>query len=212
MDDLHSPIRHLAANRHSPEARALYDTLARYVQKRVRHLARSSVADLFTDSELDELVGDVLLQLMTGSLAAFRGDTVPELIAYVRTITDRRCWRVARKRIQERDMLREAETHARRDLAARPWSSRDVQPDQVIEFVPDTPLSDKDADYLAGLLRAGSKAAYARQHNLSRAAVTQRVKRIQSRIAAMAPGEQMAVDVWLRREAREALHDEAEAG
>jgi DNA-directed RNA polymerase specialized sigma24 family protein len=199
MSEFHSQIRQLTADRHSPEARALYATLAGYVERRVAGVARYAAPDLLGACEREEIVADVLFQLVAGSLAQFRGDTIGELTAFVRTITDRSLWRRIRRKVREKRALDEQ----RPDVEA--WSSPSLRPDDLVHMVPDLPLPAEDEAYLRALIEAGSKAELARQRNLSRAAVTQRVQRIRSRIDRLEPQQQLAVDAWLHQAAREAL-------
>lgn len=204
MSALREQIRQLTADRQSPEARALYGTLAKYVERRVRNVTRHAASDLLTAAHTEEVVADVLLQLVTGALLQFRGNSIGELLSFVRTVSDRRLWRVIKRRIQDKRMLAQLEPA---DAAHREASLR---PDKLVHMVPDLPLSDADETYLRQLLEAGSKAELARRQSLSRAAVTQRVQRIQKRIANLQPQQQLAVDAWLRQAAREAL--EAQVG
>jgi hypothetical protein len=192
----------LLSNRHSPEARQLYIMLARYIDKRVGRTSRVRYSDVLTQADRDEIVGDVVLQLMSGALARLRGDTIGELLAFVRIICDRIVGHAARKRIRERDTL---VGKAREEIAS--WTAASPQPDQVIHFVPDTPLSEQDADYLKTLLVVGSQAALARTHGVSRAAVTQRLHRIRDRIAAMDPKGQDATRAWVQAMAAHAARD-----
>jgi hypothetical protein len=201
MSDLQDQIRRLTANRHSAEARALFLTLIKYVDHRTKAVARNTCSDVMMPSDLEDVVSDVMLQLMSGTLAQFRGQTLPELFAFVRTISDRRLWRVARQRLRERKTI-EA-------MGFEVTTQRTKAPDENVVIVPDVPLSAQDEEYLQALLRAGSKANFARQSSLSRAAVTQRVQRIRTRIAALAPQQRMAVDAWLHHTAREVLEEEA---
>lgn len=210
MSELRAQIRQLTADRRSPEARALFATLARYVERRTRHVVRHAASDLVSASEVEEVVADVLLQLVTGALLQFRGTTLGELTAFVRTVTDRRLWRVIKRKVKEKRMLEAVEPEQAHAMSR----SALTRPDQLVRIVPDLPLSDKDEEYLRALLEAGSKAELARRRSLSRAAVTQRVQRIRKRIDALQPQQRMAVDAWLQQAAREALdlYEEAEAG
>lgn len=198
MADLRDQIRQLTADRRSPEARALYATLAKYVERRTWRVVRHAASDLLPPSEVEEVVADVLLQLVTGALLQFRGETIGELMAFVRTVTDRRLWRVIKKRVKDKRMI---EALQPRD------SSREatLRPDELVCIVPDPPLSQEDEAYLTALLQAGSKAELARKRSLSRAAVTQRVQRIQKRIQKLDPGDRMAVQTWLEHTARQVL-------
>jgi DNA-directed RNA polymerase specialized sigma24 family protein len=201
MPHLHQQIQGLTADRQSPEARALYGTIARYVERRVFNVVRYSASDLFSSNECEEVVGDVMLQLMTGALVQFRGSTIGELMAYIRTVTDRRIWRLTRRRVREKHFMQSME--ARDEL-----NTESPRPDSFVREVPDVALSDKDEAYLRDLLRAGSKAEYARRMSLSRAAVTQRVQRILRRISALQPQQRMAVDAWLQHAARQAIEED----
>ena len=199
MSELQSQVRLLTADRQSPEARALYATLARYVDRRVHGVVRHAASDLLSNSEVEEVVADVLFQLVTGSLLQFRGEVLGELMAFVRTVTDRRLWRSIKRKIREKRYLEQMDSEDLRIREAR------LQPDQLVLIVPDLPLPEEDESYLRALLEAGSKAELARQRSLSRAAVTQRVQRIRRRIEALQPGQQLAVDAWLQQAAREVL-------
>jgi len=204
MDNLNQHIRSLTADRHSPEARALYMALLKYIQGRVKNVTRNRASGMFSVAEKEDIVADVLLQLMTGSLVQFRGETIPELYAYVRTITDRRIWRVMGRRIKERDLLR------RSQIVAEVFQNRSQEgPDKGVEMDPEVPLSEEDEGYLTALLRAGSKAEFARQNTLSRAAVTQRVKRIMKRIESLTVADQLAVEVWLNKTARQVVGEQS---
>lgn len=207
MSEIRDQIRQLALDRHSAESKALFITLIKYVESRVKTVARNTASDLLAGSELEEIVSDVMLQLMSGSLAQFRGGTLPELLAYVRTVTDRRLWRVGRRKIKERKALELLDAEV-----SRAWSRTIAPPDEQVVIIPETPLSEQDQVYLRDLLHAGSKAAYARENSLSRAAVTQRVQRIRKRIDALDAMEQMAVDAWLRHTARNVLSEQVADG
>jgi DNA-directed RNA polymerase specialized sigma24 family protein len=197
-------LEQLLSDRRSPEARQLYMTLARYIDKRVQRTARHRYPDVLGTIDIEEIVGDVVLQLMSGALARFRGHTIGELLAFVRMICDRTVGHTARRRIRERDTL----AGEARDVVAA-WTSSSPQPDQVIRLVPDTPLTDADADYLQTLLDVGSQAALARHHGVSRAAVTQRLHRIRDRIAAMSPDAQQSTRAWVEAVALKTAHQKA---
>lgn len=194
-------LEQLLANRRSPEARQLYLMLAQYIDRRVRRTTRYRYADVLSDADQEEVVGEVVLQLMSGALARFRGHTIGELLAFVRMICDRSVGHTARRRIRERDTLA---GEARDEVMA--WTASSPQPDQVIRLVPDTPLSEADAEYLEKLLQVGSQAALARAHGVSRAAVTQRLHRIRDRIAAMSPQAQQSTKAWVQVMAMRAAH------
>jgi hypothetical protein len=194
-------LRALLADRHGPEAKALFLTLSRYVEGRVRWFGRARGSDLFGEPDLEEIVGDVMYQLMAGSLAHFRGESLPELLGFVRTVTDRCLWRHARKRIDEKRALEtDAVTEMLRDRHSAPRRA-----DELVLLLPESPIDPKDEAYLEALFAAGSKAAYARDAGVSRAAVTKRVDRIKARIEAMEAPQKEAAEAWLEQAARRAV-------
>ncbi|MCA9567322.1 MAG: sigma-70 family RNA polymerase sigma factor [Myxococcales bacterium] len=190
-------LARVTANRHSPEAAALYKVLFDYSSQRVHRIAHRS---RLSTTEQEEVVGDVLLMLMKGSLASFRGGSLPELLGFVRTITDRACWRVVRRRQKEREALEEADID---DMRA--WTAAPPEPADAMDLEVESPLEEKDQEYLLQLLRAGTKAELARQTGVSRAAVTQRVRRILTRVESLDTGQRYAHEVWLERQARVAV-------
>ena len=195
---LRAALDALLADRHGPDARALFIHLAGYSERRVRHSIRSRYADLLTSADCEELVGDVLFELMSGALATFRGDTIGQLMAFVRCICDRVVWRCARKRIRERETLHESGPVAQ---LVRSWNGSVPSPDAHVQLPQTSPLRADDSAYLLRLLRAGSRAELARVEGVSRAAVTQRVQRIQRRIAELSESEQEAAEAWFTWEA-----------
>lgn len=205
MGDFQRRLRLLQANRDGPEARAFYRTLLRYVGDRAAGVWQRRYADVITRPELEDLVAEVGLQLVTGALGRFQGESLPELFAYVRTITDRTVGHFARRRIRERDLLRSTEADTIRN-----WQVAVPGPDHRPERDVPCPLSDKDRDYLLDLLEAGSKAEFARQKDRSRAAVTRMVQRIRARIDDMAEGDRDAAEAWMRASARRAVERKVE--
>ncbi len=204
MEDFQHQLQQLQANRKSPESRAFYLTILRFVERRVRAVWRQRYRDLLSSADLEEIVSDVGMRLMTGALARFRGSTPAELYAYVRTITDRSMGRAVRRRLRERDAMAEFQADgASALLGSLP------HPDAAAEVQASCPLTSKDQRYLVALIQAGSKAEYARQHAQSRAAVTRMVQRIKGRIRALQPDERTAVDVWMHQQAREVLERQA---
>ena len=191
--DLREQVRALIADRHTPEARALYLELARYVHGRVHRGVRTRYPDVLSADDEEELVGEVLYQLMSGALASFRGESLPELLGFCRSVADRCVWRAARKRLRERDALDGVAGEHVRD-----WSGTVPSPEESVRIIPETPLSQKDQDYLLAVLAAGSRSEFARQAGVSRAAVTQRVQRIRARIQALSERDQRATEAWLR--------------
>lgn len=195
--DVRRGIRLLLADRRSPEARALFLRLARYVHGRVQHRCGGRYHGILGSAEQEELVAEVLTTLMSGALARFEGDSVPSLLAFVRTVTDRTVGHAARARIRERDAL---DGEAGREVEG--WNSGAPQLDRVVVVIPASPFTEQDRAYLEELFCAGSKAEYARLHGVSRAAVTQRVQRIQARIARMDSRERQRAEAWLEDLAR----------
>ena len=197
MADQHNirpALEQLLANRHTAEARGLYMTLARYAHRRVETVSRRRYSDVLGPPDREELVAEVLLQLMSGALARFEGRTVGELLAFVRTIADRLVGHSAFKRIRERDSLA-----GELGDTVRKWTGEGPMPDEVVQLVPDCPLSQEDADYLTALFASGSRADLARQHGVSRAAVTQRLNRIRIRMDALPSHQKGAARAWVER-------------
>ena len=190
-ESIRQQVEALAANRQCPEARALYVTLAKSVHRRVQWRARAHYSDLVSRIDCEEVTADVLMQLMCGSLARFRGDTMGELIAFVRAISDRALWRFARRRLRERDAL-----EGQAGECVRDWNAKLPNPEQALEWKPEPFLDEKDANYLKALLHAGSRADFARTAGVSRAAVTQRVQRIRARIDALPKAQRDATEKW----------------
>ena len=200
--DVRKCVRLLLANRRSMEAMELFKGLTRYTHRRVASVSRHCGGAL-SPSEQEEVVADVLLQLLQGSLAAFRGETVPELFGFVRTIADRTTWRTIRRRDRERMLLQNEATDVVED-----WSARLPAPDLNGERIASSPLSPSDQEYLLSLLRAGSKAELARRAGVSRAAVTQRVQRIRNRVAELDSDARIQHEVWLSQTARRVVAEE----
>jgi len=204
MNPFKDELAILVADRHSAEARAFFTWLLRYVERRVGTVGGRLYPDLLHPSELEETSAEVLVQLVSGGLARFRGESMNELVAYVRTIADRAVCHRVRRRLLERRTLDERGV----DLTFS-WSARILDPFEAIRQVPDCPLPQTDMDYLVELLRAGTKGELARRQGVSRAAVTQRVQRIQARIRALAPMERAAAEAWLEHSARQVLEAES---
>jgi hypothetical protein len=195
-------LRRILADRHSPEAAALFQTLLGYIHRRVRAIARARLPDLLAESEQEEVLAEVLAQLMQGALVRFLGASLPELLAYVRTMTDRIAWRHAERRIRERDAVRQVAGDG--SASALGWAPASAPP-RELERVQDSPLPEDDQRYLVALLHAGSRATLARVAGVSRAAVTQRIHRIRRRIADLSPAERAAHEAWLEQQATAAL-------
>lgn len=197
--DVRGAVDALLTNRRSPEARALYLVLAKYIDRRVSLVARNRYSDLLPRPVQEELIGEVLLELMSGALSNFRGSSLPALLAFVRRICDRTSWRHAQKRIRERDAL-----DGEIGDEVRGWMATLKRPDADVMMVPESPLDERDTAYLLSLLESGSRSQHARREGVSRAAVTQRVQRIRNRIEQMSDQEQAAAEAWFRDAARKA--------
>ena len=124
----------------------------------------------------------------------------------VRTIADRCTWRAVRRHERER-----AAIAGLRSEDGAGWVAIPPRPDAEAERDPQSPLDTKDQEYLLALLAAGSKAELARRAGVSRAAVTQRVKRICRRIDELEAMDRMAHEVWMKHAARSALASEKRA-
>ena len=194
-------LQQLLSNRHTQEARGLYMTLARYAHRRVENTARRRYSDVLGQPDREELVAEVLLQLMSGALARFNGSTVGELLAFVRTISDRLVGHAAHKRIRERDSLA-----GELGDTVRGWMGQEPRPDEAIHLIPECPLSQEDAAYLTALFASGSRADMARQNGVSRAAVTQRLSRIRNRIEALPHKQRSAARAWIEGLAIQSEH------
>ena len=93
----------------------------------------------------------------------------------------------------------EARSHSADDAR---WTRRPApSPDAGFELTPDSPLAADDQRYLTALLQAGSKAELARVTGVSRAAVTQRIQRIQERIRSLGPRERASHEAWMQQQA-----------
>ncbi len=204
MADFRDQLALLLADRHSAEARAFFTWLLKYVERRVGTVGSRLYPDLLNTSELEEIAAEAMVQLVGGSLARFRGESMNELVAYVRTVADRAVCHRVRRRLLERRTLDERGVEL-----TQSWSGHLLDPLEAIRQVPDCPLPQADGDYLVELLRAGSKGELARRQGVSRAAVTQRVQRIQARIQALAPRERAAAEAWLEHSARRVLEAES---
>ncbi|MGB0638982.1 MAG: hypothetical protein ACPGTU_06605 [Myxococcota bacterium] len=191
-EDIRVGLDQLLANRHTPEARGMYMTLARYTHRRVDLTSGRRYSDILSTVDREEIVGEVILQLMSGALARFQGNTIAELLAFVRTISDRMVGHAARKRIRERNTLA-----GEMGDEVRSWMGEEMAPDQAVRMDQVCPLSEEDADYLTALFMAGSRANLAHERGISRAAVTQRLNRIRNRIDALPSKHQINARNWV---------------
>lgn len=204
MTELHHDLRRLLADRHGPEATAIFRTLLAFVSRRVARVAHGAARGLLTEADREEVIGEVMFQLMEGALGRFRGESMGELLAYVRTMTDRVALRRGHRRLRERDTVHDLFVEG-----AAAWTPEGPDaPDAGVEFDADSPLDAADQTYLEDLVHAGSKAALARQRGVSRAAVTQRVGRILSRVESLDAPQKAAHEAWLERVASDALDPE----
>lgn len=200
MNELQITLQRVLEDRNSPEARALLERLLAYTDLRCRAVGRAAYRDLLSEEELEEVVAEVLKRLLTGALVRFRGESLGELLAFVRTITDRCLWQRAQRKARERRAL---EGPAQELLRA--WYSETLGPEPLPELPAEPPLPPQDQVFLRELVAAMSKAEYARRTGVSRAAVTQRVQRLRARIDALNARDQAAVAAWLQQTARDAL-------
>jgi hypothetical protein len=194
-------LEQLLANRQTSEAKSLYMTLARYAHRRVENVSRRRYNDVLANPDREELVGEVLFQLMSGALARFQGHSVGELLAFVRTISDRLVGHAAHRRIRERNALA-----GELGDTVRGWIGQDPAPDEAILLIPECPLSQEDAEYLTALFASGSRADMARQNGVSRAAVTQRIGRIRTRIESLPNMQRSAARAWVEALAVQSEH------
>ncbi len=201
MGSLHLDVRRLLADRHGPEAAALFRTLAAFVERRVGYLSRTRCRDLLAEADQEEILGEVLFTLMEGALGRFRGETTAELQAFVRTVADRTTLRRAQLRLRERETVD--------DLHGVHWTPTAPAPDEAVELWVDSPLDLADRTFLSDLLHAGSQADLARKSGVSRAAVSQRLTRIRDRIARLPQSQRDAHDAWLEHTATAAVAGDA---
>ena len=195
MTDIQSTLQRALASRHAPEARALYLLILKYVDRRAHATWRNHYRDLLTKDEVEELVAETLVRLMSGALMRFHGETEEAFYAFLRTVTVRTVREAALKRLREREG-RERLGRERRETVVQAPEIRTAAP------TGDIPLSATDQEWLRELFRAGSRAELARQRGQSRAAITRMVQRIRSRIEALPDRDQVAVRAWMHREAR----------
>jgi len=198
MTPVREQIQALLADRRSPEARAFLLATLGYVERRVGVLRNRRYGDLLGPVDAEEIVAEVGMRLLNGALARFRGSDLPELLAYVRTITDRCTGRLARRHLREhrasQDLL---------DVLAAQTGVGPARPDAEVDAP--CPFTERDQAYLVALLEAGSRAEYARLQGQSRAAVTRMVQRIRERIEALTTDQRIAAEVWLEQRAREVV-------
>lgn len=198
----------MLVDRRSPEATAVYRTLISFTERRVAAVAQGRCRGLLSEADQEEILGEVVFQLMEGALGRFRGDTMAELLAYVRTMCDRTAVRRAQRRLRERDTL-----GVLSDEGAEAWHPTGARrPDEAVEVEAHSPLDEADRTYLEALVHAGSKAELARREGVSRAAVTQRVGRILSRVDALPTQERASHEAWLHQVATDALVEDRGGG
>jgi hypothetical protein len=200
VEDVQALLRRALADRHAPEARALFSRLAHYIHGRVQATWTHACRDLVDAAECDEVVGEVLEELIAGALARFRGQSTGELLSYVRRIADRCLLHRARRRLRERSALSGPSV---REIAA--WQVTVAAPGADLPESVDNPLHERDQSWLRELFASGTMAEHARRTSVSRAAVTLRVQRIRARIDALAPAQRDAAEAWLEQAAREAV-------
>ncbi len=198
---LREQIQRIAADRHSPEAKSLFAMLAEYCARRVQRVVRTNAPTLLSASDQEDIVAEVMIQMVQGSLLSFRGETVRQLLAFTRTVTDRCIWRAIKKARRKQQIEQLADE--------RPVALSQANQERMVIMMGENPLTDEDERYLEALIAAGSKAELARQRGSSRAAITQRVQRIQSRIEKMNDRDRCAVEVWMEHQARASIQASA---
>ncbi len=194
MPSFQEDLRALLANRNSREAREFFHALMVYVDRKVHSLWRQRWEDVLGNAEREEVVGQVMLELLSGGLVRFQGENLNQLYAYTRTITERALLSRAQSRLRQERLSRADADPFGRAVTPRPDDFSDC-PDEI-------PLSAADQDYLLGLLRAGGQAEYARRLEVSRAAVTLRLQRISARVEAMSQNDQASVRAWCEHAAQ----------
>ena len=199
MPSFQEDLRALLSNRNSREAREFFHALMLYVDSKVHSLWRQRWEDVLGNAEREEIVGQVMLELLSGGLSRFQGENLNQLYAYARTITERTLLARARARLRQEQLSR-----GEVDPSLRPPSHR---PDDFSDCPEEIPLTAADQDYLLGLLRAGSQAEYARRLEVSRAAVTLRLQRISARVEAMSARDQASVRAWCEQAAQQVGED-----
>lgn len=198
MSRFQENLRALLVDRNRPEAQAFFLALMQYVDHKATALWSRRWSDVLDVSEREEVVGQVMVELLSGALARFEGETLGQLYAYVRTITERSLLASARNRLKARQLAIHPELRQ-----AERWGTAASAPDAFTEDISDNPLSPQEQGYLIGLLQAGGQAEYARQQGVTRAAVTLRLQRIRQRVEAMQVHEQHAVHAWCERVAEQ---------
>lgn len=202
MPTAQQQIQALLADRRAPESQTFLVEILSFVERRARFRWRARYQDLLSESEIEEVVAEVATDLVLSGLARFRGESHGELWAFVRTATDRTVSRRAARRITERAALE----HETSDWV-RMSGTISAPPEQLGDYGRGIALSDRDQRWLQELLLAGSQVALSRSQGVSRAAVSQRLQRLQARIAALPRRDRDAVQVWLRHQARRIIED-----
>ncbi len=192
MTTFREQLRQILADRHGPEASALFLQLMRYAHGRIQAVGRSAWQGLLSPPDLEEAVGAVMLHLASGGLARFQGNSLPELLAYVKVIADRSLTQGVRQKLAHRRRLL---TPGMEEIHGHLAFPPDVE--VAAREVPDLPLPEGDRLYLLALLESGSQAELARRRGISRAAVTQRIHRIRARIIALDPSAQEEAQLWV---------------
>ena len=132
---------------------------------------------------------------------------MPELLGFVRTVTDRTTWRNDSSpgpRAQPASLRTRLSSRRTGRCAYVPPPDHEQRAGGGLATVarrPGLPPS--------SLLKAGSKAELARRAGVSRAAVTQRVQRIRNRVADLTADAQMRHEVWLSQAARRVVTEES---
>lgn len=162
----------------------------------VRATHRARYRDLLSHNEVDELGADVLSELLSRSLARFKGHNDRQLYVYVRTAAHRAVSRAARRKILDRDSVAQLNTEAPTD--SPPLQGRPTPPPRLRLRPSDPlPISPEDQAYIEALLQAGGKlSSLAEARGVTRGSVTKRVQRIMGRLDALEPEQRERVGEW----------------
>jgi len=153
---------------------------------------RRLYVDLFDHSELDEVIGSALLELVK-SLARFRGEDERSLRAFVARIGRRTMNKHAHRRLRERQALREEKARLQDEISALSSSVAFSNFDVVQEL----PLSQEDRRFLKGLLDARTQCELALALGLSNGRVTQIKTKVFERVRSLDAEGRGVVTDWL---------------
>jgi hypothetical protein len=174
----------------------LQASVAKWALFEVRAAHAARYRDLLSRDAVEELGSDVLSELLSRSLARFRGQNDRQLYVYVRTAAHRTVSRAARRSILDRESLARITLGTPSD--APPLQGRPPRP-PALRLRPDAPLaiSAEDKTYIEDLLQADGKlSVVAAFRGVTRGSVTKRVQRIMGRLASLEPEQRERVGEW----------------